>query len=384
MVADFKLRWDATEEQLIGEDPNGNEIAIPLNALDVSGSASIDGTVEPFEAGHDEVRVPQVRELTVEDWESGTLDTDVWDPFDNSLVSVQSSVVDSGEYALEILTQSDGKFSNIRSDGGLLSYPQKGDVFRTFVRGTDPSQRITVRFLTEKNNVNLIVDYNSDQIITADDVGNVNTNDVGLSSYINEWLEVVAEIGTDGSISLTLFDSGGDTIGSLPTQVTSDITDIRFVNTDRADTSQLTGYIGKTVIKRREPQARANTAKGVTERGNEVGPSGAIQTGPMEVPTDHPTYPLVNLPVTDDLSAGEQVGYHLAINQDKALTVEAEADGNGGIQNTQVSFENTQIADPAHNTSADSMTADPESASEDGYVEVDIDGTTYQVPMYQA
>jgi hypothetical protein len=145
-----------------------------------------------------------------------------------------------------------------------------------------------------------------------------------------------------------------------------------------------TQYFDSWTVTRREPEARANTQKGVTELGNEVVPSGGIQTGPMEVPPDHPNYPMVNLPVTDDLAQGTQVGYHLAINQDKALTVEAEADGNGGIQNANVSFENTQIADPAHNTSADSMTADPESASEDGFVEVDIDGTTYQVPMYQA
>jgi hypothetical protein len=33
-------------------------------------------------------------------------------------------------------------------------------------------------------------------------------------------------------------------------------------------------------------------------------------------------------------------------------------------------------------TSADSMTADPENGTEDGYIEVEIDGTVFQVPVY--
>jgi len=37
-MTDFTLKYDGTAEQLVGEDPNGNKIPIPLESLDVSGS----------------------------------------------------------------------------------------------------------------------------------------------------------------------------------------------------------------------------------------------------------------------------------------------------------------------------------------------------------
>lgn len=33
-------------------------------------------------------------------------------------------------------------------------------------------------------------------------------------------------------------------------------------------------------------------------------------------------------------------------------------------------------------TTADGMTADPETDTEDGYLEIDINGTKYQIPIY--
>jgi len=362
---------------------NGLDVAGSASAdsLDVSGSASIDGNVEPFTAGHDDVRVPQVRNLTVEDWESGTLDTDVYNVASGEF-SVQSSIVSEGSYALQATSQSDGGRGTLGARSGLDSYPQAGDTFSYDVYLTGPEQAAVVHFFSAvpKHSGQPAVTVRAD---TNDFAVVGNNTDVDISSHINEWLTVTVKVGLDGSVEATLTDSS-DTVLATGTGQTSQRsgTVVRCLFTQNIATES--GYFDNFTVTRREPEARANTQKGVTELGNEVVPSGSIQTGPLEVPTDHPTYPLVNLPVTDDLSAGEQVGYHLAINQDKALTLEAEADGNGGIQNANVSFENTQIADPAHNTSADSMTADPESASEDGFVEVDIDGTTYQVPMYQA
>ncbi|WP_158294358.1 hypothetical protein, partial [Halorubrum sp. SP9] len=46
---------------------------------------------------------PQVRELTVEDWESGALDTDVWEG-DTGQFKVQPTTAESGEYALQGIT----------------------------------------------------------------------------------------------------------------------------------------------------------------------------------------------------------------------------------------------------------------------------------------
>jgi hypothetical protein len=93
-----------------------------------------------------------------------------------------------------------------------------------------------------------------------------------------------------------------------------------------------TQYFDGPFIKRNSVDYLTDTQKGTTQLGNEVVPSGGIQTGPSEVPPDHPNYPMVNLPVTDEASQGDQVGYQLEIDEEKALTVEAEADGTGGIQ----------------------------------------------------
>lgn len=43
-MTDFTLKYDGTAEQLVGEDPNGDKISIPLESLDVGGSTSIDGS----------------------------------------------------------------------------------------------------------------------------------------------------------------------------------------------------------------------------------------------------------------------------------------------------------------------------------------------------
>jgi len=302
---------------------------------------------------------------------------------DTADYSVQSSVVSAGSYALEATTNSNSGAVQLATTAGLDAYPQAGDTFSIDVRLTATEQVLQVYSLSQGDD---FLDRNARLIVRSDlnriQIGE-NDTDVDISSHLNEWLTVTVKIGLDGSLDMTLADSSDTVLGTVSgqTELRSGGIIYRFF-TGNSETES--GYFDNLTVKRREPEARANTAKGVTELGNEVVPSGAIQTGPMEVPADHPNYPMVNLPVTDDLAQGTQVGYHLAINQDKALTIEAEADGAGGIQNAHVSFENTQIADPANTTSADSMTADPESASEDGFVEVDIDGTTYQVPMYQA
>ena len=49
-----------------------------------------------------------------------------------------------------------------------------------------------------------------------------------------------------------------------------------------------------------------------------------------------------------------------------------------------VDFDLQALRDPPNNTTADSMTADPETATEDGYIEFTISGMTYQVPIYQS
>jgi len=52
------------------------------------------------------------------------------------------------------------------------------------------------------------------------------------------------------------------------------------------------------------------------------------------------------------------------------------------IQNANLDLNDNLIIDPSNNTTADSMTANPETDSEDGFIEVEINGTTRQIPFY--
>ncbi len=357
-MADFTLRYDSATGQLVGEDSNGNEIPIPLNALEVSGSASIDGNVESFTAGHDDVRVPQVRNLTVEDWESGTLDTDVYSKATSDF-DVQSGTTLEGSYSLRYQPGGVGD-THINSFNGLDTYPQPGDEFTVYFQSTDAGDDPKFYWCVQSSES---VPYEQpsyslspnprDEDITLATVKETNDADrtsIPFSNYLNETIRVEVVHAEDNSnITATAYVDSTDTeLGTVSHSPTRSYTSggISYYGfSENNDSAEM--YYDGPFVKRREPEARANTAKGVTELGNEVVPSGAIQTGPMEVPADHPNYPMVNLPVTDDLAQGEQVGYHLAINQDKALTVEAEADGNGGVQNRQVMFEDDYDALPS-------------------------------------
>ena len=74
-------------------------------------------------------------------------------------------------------------------------------------------------------------------------------------------------------------------------------------------------------------------------RQPESGPTQFLQgvdAGPISAPEDSFTQ-LINAPVTSSLSSGSTVGYTLSLDNQSILSVEGEADGSGGIQNTSVS-----------------------------------------------
>jgi len=119
-------------------------------------------------------------------------------------------------------------------------------------------------------------------------------------------------------------------------------------------------------------------------RGRPTAVGGALAAGPIEAGPDEDKVTIVDLPVTDDLAAGDPVSYRFLMGTEAALDVEAESDGSGGVQNVSINFNGSTLVDPSGNEAADSMTADPESAAEDGYIEIEIGGTTYQIPIYQS
>lgn len=67
-----------------------------------------------------------------------------------------------------------------------------------------------------------------------------------------------------------------------------------------------------------------------------------IDAGSIEAPADSYTQ-LANTSVTSSLTSGDRVGYTLAIDNQSAIAIDGEADGSGGIQNTNVRIPNHDL-----------------------------------------
>jgi len=295
--------------------------------------------------GHDGVRVPQARDLTVADFEGGTFPQDAVGNVADA--SVQTGTVLEGSYTLELSSGSSGA-SNVGFTA-RRNVPQMGDEFevkfyltdqedvlRVAVFAEDPSVRpfrttsldIRVRTDKEQIRVNQHIDGTKEKYERAG---------IPFSNHLNEVLTLNATTTGKRDYDITILDSGESEIGNITGTIVDKMPKAGNVIFEAANSSVgYSQFFDGFTTKRREPEARVETKKGTTQLGNEVTPSGTINTGPLEAPPDHPNYPVLNLPVTDDMAQGDQVGYHLAIDEQSALTVEAEADGNGGVQNRQV------------------------------------------------
>jgi len=345
-------------------------------------------------AGHDEVDVPQTRDLTVADFEIGALPQGAVGNTGDA--TVQNGVVLEGNYSLEISKSSTGdSFVGFEDDRDTL--PQFGDSFTTYYYLTDTGDELNFALFVadtsvrwyNTTSVSIRVRADTDTIQIEEYVnGNQQTNNsspANISNHLNEVLTVDTTVTSDRVVEVTLSDSTGSVLatGTLPTGSRMPETggvQYRIQNPNAAPT----GYFDGPFVTRRESEARAETKGGTTQLGNEVTPTGAIHTGPLEAPPNHPNYPLANEPVTDDLSQGDPVRYSLRVSERDILTIAAEADGLGGIQNASVSLNGRTFTDPNATESGDGMTANPESDTEDGFVPVEISGTTYQIPIYQS
>jgi len=68
-----------------------------------------------------------------------------------------------------------------------------------------------------------------------------------------------------------------------------------------------------------------------------------IDAGPLEAPEDTFSQ-IINTPVTDDLNQGDKIGHTLAINNQTVFSVEAEADGSGGINRQRISINKYSVS----------------------------------------
>jgi len=306
------------------------------------------------DAGHDEVDVPQTRTLTVADFEGGVLpDSYVGD---TGSFTVQSSVVDTGDFALEGSTSGAGDAESISLSEPVAAVPQSGDTFSVSVYATDTDATPEVRFATQEDGTvptgyKIVLDYSNDVIEIANtQTGNSTVVGANLSNVVGEWVSVVVEWGSDGDIFASLLDATDAQIASLSLSDTGfDSGLVAFLAKNR--NTSATQYFDSWTLDRRTPEYYSNTQNGTTELGNDVQPSGAIKTGPNELPRDTDQAILADQPVTDGLTQGERVSYGLYVAQQQIARVQAEANGTGGIQNPRLVHEElavnpTRGADP--------------------------------------
>ncbi len=332
-------------------------------------------------AGHDAVDVPQTVERTVEDWESGTLDswsTNSGGSNQSNRVNLVTSPVKTGDFALNVRSDNTSSVVVSASLEGKSEYIQQGDTFSSSFYLDDSLAEALIYFAVQDtyrtNNGKRAIGYqvkidggNIYLNVESDEntISNIDTDSVSVNSQ--EWYHIEGDFGKDGEITIRLYDSVDNKLGEVSgNDTTFDSGGIALgCNNEASGVSE--AYFDKITLERREPEARTNTQKGTTQLGNEVVPSGGINTGPQEVPADHPNYPMVNLPVTDNLAQGEQVGYHLAINGQRGLTVEAEADGNGGTQGRKIRSNFTHEGNFTGNIATGNNTLSNGGSSSGGY-----------------
>lgn len=250
--------------------------------------------------GHDGVRVPSVRTLTVEDFEGGVL-ADHYEQ-DRSNFTVQSSVVHSGDYALKGECQA-GTYPGITSHSGLGAYFQPGDTLTAHTYFTDPSDKHRLRFgpfelrYYVKNGAFIL--YDPDGAIDQ-------TSNLTPSNHLNEWIKSVFVWELDGTLTVTFYDSNDNELDSVSGVIDADksASYVSFFlhNPDTASVA----YYDDLTLERRTREYATETKKGTTELGNEVTPSGGVHAGPHEAVLSDRT-PHAHVRTDDALSGGDDV-----------------------------------------------------------------------------
>lgn len=151
---------------------------------------------------------------TVDDFE----DTDLSEyEFDRgkSGASLVTSPTYSGAYALEI----SGTNTEMISMDGLEHYPAAGDVFSTWVRGTNNADRINITYGVQNHLNRYLARVNPEQghvaLYRYEDGEGTLLADKSVSLSQDTWYEVNIDWQTDGTHVFTLFDENGNQVSQI-------------------------------------------------------------------------------------------------------------------------------------------------------------------------
>lgn len=155
---------------------------------------------------------------TVDDFEDGDI---AEYSGDTGAMTVQTGTVYSGSYALQLDT--DGTFKELVSATGLNAYPQAGDIFEAYHRLGGVNDGPVYNFGTQAENRNDCYQVGmrgNDDTFVIHEISGGNATSLGstsvpFSNHANEWLNSVTEWGSDGTITITIYDSTNTEIGNL-------------------------------------------------------------------------------------------------------------------------------------------------------------------------
>ncbi|WP_128081401.1 hypothetical protein [Haloferax sp. ATB1] len=301
-----------------------------VSAGDLSGLA-IDtdkdwGGYELTNVGKDGVRVPSSVDLTIEDWEGGRL-PDNW-TF-NDVFSVQSSVVDSGNYSLKS-DATGGSFEIATLMSGQRIERGDSATIPTYLAGVDAGINLYLSEGTESRYENTYrVEIREDAIrmsVFSDSEEGGPTD--SFAETFGEWVDVDIEL-SETTVVATAIDSSGTELGSVSVSDSRFNPDTIFIETYSSGGSPM--YIGEIETVRRTREYLTDTQYGPVELGGEVvRPKGALDAGPHEaVVSDTKVHAYLR---TDDaLAPGDDVSL---VEWDAGYgkrTLKANADGEGGL-----------------------------------------------------
>ncbi|PSQ46002.1 hypothetical protein BRD15_10370 [Halobacteriales archaeon SW_6_65_15] len=151
---------------------------------------------------------------TVDDFEDSDLSEYEFDR-GSSGASLVTSPTYSGAYALEI----SGTNTEMISMEGLEHYPAAGDVFSTWVRGTNNADRINITYGVQNHLNRYFARINPEQghiaLYRYEDGSSTLLADKGVALSQDTWYEVHIDWQTDGTHVFTLFDESGSQIDQI-------------------------------------------------------------------------------------------------------------------------------------------------------------------------
>jgi len=153
----------------------------------------------------------------IDDYEDGDISEYTGDTGD---ASVTTATVYEGTYALEV--NNAGSNPEIQSKSGLPHYPQRGETFETYLYPDDPDETVIVtRFGLADTDNHYRFSWQgrgNDEfrvgVYSGGSFTEIDGTTVDVSLYNNEWLRFEVQWG-DPTITVTAYNSGGDTIATI-------------------------------------------------------------------------------------------------------------------------------------------------------------------------